>query len=43
MGGIDQWGIGRNTSFFWLELHEKHKILELHKIEKINPFILGQQ
>jgi hypothetical protein len=41
-GGIDQWGVGHDYPFLGLELHRKQQILELHKIEKINLFMLGQ-
>ncbi len=28
-GGIDQWGVGCDNSFFWLELRRRHQIFEL--------------
>jgi len=41
-GGIDQWGVGCSSSFFWLELHQRQQILELCKIEKVDLDTLGQ-
>ncbi len=43
MGGIDWWGVGCNNSFIWLELHRNQWILELHKINEVNPLTLSQQ
>jgi hypothetical protein len=42
-GGIDQWGVGHDNSFFWLELHRKQQILGLHKIKEVNMLVLGSQ
>jgi hypothetical protein len=39
-GGIDQWGVGCDNSFLWLELHRRQQILELHKIGGVNLFTL---
>jgi hypothetical protein len=40
MGGIDQWGVGRNSSSLWFEPHQKQQILKLHKIKEVNPFAM---
>jgi hypothetical protein len=43
MGEIDQWGVGYDSSFPWLELCPMQQILELCKIGEVNMFVLGQQ
>jgi len=40
-GGIDQWGVNRNSSFLWLEPCRRQQIIELHKTGKVKLFALG--
>jgi hypothetical protein len=40
-GGIDQWGVSRNSFFLWLEPHQRHQIFELCNIREVNPLVLG--
>ncbi len=42
-GGIDQWDIDRDSSFFWVELHQRWQIFEMHKVKEVNLFVLGWQ
>jgi hypothetical protein len=40
-GRIDQWGVNCKSFFPWLELHQRPKKFEFHKIKEINPLALG--
>jgi hypothetical protein len=42
-GGIDEWGVGYDSPFPWLEMNQRQQILELRKIREVNMLALSWQ